>query len=166
MKTATPPVSGIQILPLQLEKEMSEQVKGAHLRDFPGGPVVHASTAGGVGSISSWGTNILHAACPPPTPSKGRFPIAGDFWRHEEVTPSPCHQIPLILCLELPCGVLVEVFLHHRPSAHLDGRFQNLLTRACLHRHERSSSLTSHADFLLSEFLSFSVQWILRIILY
>ena len=62
MKTATPPVSGIQILPLQLEKEMSEQVKGAHLRDFPGGPVVHASTAGGVGSISSWGTNILHAA--------------------------------------------------------------------------------------------------------
>lgn len=126
----------------------------------------HASTAGGVGSISSWGTNILHAACPPPTPSKGRFPIAGDFWRHEEVTPSPCHQIPLILCLELPCGVLVEVFLHHRPSAHLDGRFQNLLTRACLHRHERSSSLTSHADFLVSEFLSFSVQWILRIILY
>ena len=41
---------------------MSEQVKGAHLRDFPGGPVVHASTAGGVGSILGQGTNILRAA--------------------------------------------------------------------------------------------------------
>ena len=36
---------------------MSEQVKGAHLRDFPGGPVVHASTAGGVGSIPGQGTH-------------------------------------------------------------------------------------------------------------
>ena len=40
---------------------MSEQVKGARLRGFPGGPVVQASAAGGVGSIPGRGTNILHA---------------------------------------------------------------------------------------------------------
>ena len=37
-----------------------EKVNG----DFPGGPVVktlHASTAGGTGSIPGWGTKILHA---------------------------------------------------------------------------------------------------------
>ena len=31
------------------------------VRDFLGGPVVHASTAGGVGLIPDCGTEILHA---------------------------------------------------------------------------------------------------------